>query len=163
MIGVRLALVAAALLCMVQQALADQPIPIEFLNSGKVFPRNLPLTEIVRHGNTLYLSGQVGIQPGTTKLVPGGLQEEARQTLENIKTTLEAHGYSMGNLVMCTVMLADMADWQAFSEVYKGFFSGDYPARSAFGVNGLALGAKVQVECVGAVGEKCCKAKPGRF
>ena len=163
MISLRRALASASLLCIVQPVSADQPVPIEFLNSGKVLPRNLPFTEIVRHGNTLYLSGQIGIQPGTTKLVAGGLQEEARQTMENIKTTLEAHGYSMGNLVKCTVMLADMADWQAFNEVYKGFFSSDYPARSAFGVNGLALGAKVEVECVGAVGEKCCKAKPGRF
>ena len=163
MITLRLALASAALLCMAQPALADQPVPIEFLNSGKVLPRNLPFSEIVRHGNTLYLSGQIGIQPGTTKLVAGGLQEEARQTMENIRTALEANGYSMGNLVKCTVMLADMADWQAFNEVYKGFFSGDYPARSAFGVNGLALGAKVEVECVGAVGERCCKAKPGRF
>jgi enamine deaminase RidA (YjgF/YER057c/UK114 family) len=83
--------------------------------------------------------------------------------MANIKTTLEAHGYTMGNLVKCTVMLADMADWQTFNEVYKTFFSGDYPARSAFGTNGLALGARVEVECVGAVGEKCCSAKPGRF
>ena len=163
MISLRLALASTTLLCMVQPASADQPVPIEFLNSGKILPRNLPFSEIVRHGNTLYLSGQIGIQPGTTKLVAGGLQEEARQTMENIKTSLEAHGYSMGNLVKCTVMLADMADWQAFNEVYKGFFSGDYPARSAFGANGLALGAKVEVECLGAVGEKCCKAKPGRF
>jgi enamine deaminase RidA (YjgF/YER057c/UK114 family) len=90
------------------------------------------------------------------------VQEEAKQTMENIKTSLEAHGYSLGNLVKCTVMLADMADWPAFNEVYKTFFSGDYPARSAFGASGLALGARVEVECIGAVGEKCCKAKPGR-
>jgi reactive intermediate/imine deaminase len=142
---------------------ADQPVPIEFWNSGKVLPRNLPLSEIVRHGNILYLSGQIGIQPGTMKLVPGGFQEEARQTMENIKTSLEANSYSMGNLVQCTVMLADIADWQAFNEVYKGYFSGDYPARSAFAASGLPLGARVQLECIGAVGEKCCKAKPGRF
>jgi reactive intermediate/imine deaminase len=159
----QLALVSAALICMAQPLSAEQPLaPVEFLNSGKVLPRNLPFSELVRHGNTLYLSGQIGIQPGTMKLVPGGMQEEAKQTMENIKTSLEAHGYSLGNLVKCTVMLADIADWPAFNEVYKGFFSGDYPARSAFGANGLALGAKVEVDCIGAVGEKCCKAKPGR-
>ena len=153
---------ASALVCLAQPLPAEQPPPVEFLNSGKVLPRNLPFSEIVRHGNVLFLSGQIGIQPGTMKLVPGGVQEEARQTMENIKTSLEAHGYSLGNLVKCTVMLADMADWQAFNEVYKGFFSADYPARSAFGATGLALGARVEVDCIGAVGEKCCRAKPGR-
>ena len=153
---------ASALVCLGQPLPAEQPDPVEFLNSGKVLPRNLPFSEIVRHGNVLFLSGQIGIQPGTMKLVPGGVQQEARQTMENIKTSLEAHGYSMGNLVKCTVMLADIADWQAFNEVYKGFFSGDYPARAAFGANGLALGAKVEVDCIGAVGDKCCRAKPGR-
>ena len=121
---------ASALVCLAQPLPAEQPPPVEFLNSGKVLPRNLPFSEIVRHGNVLFLSGQIGIQPGTMKLVPGGVQEEARQTMENIKTSLEAHGYSLGNLVKCTVMLADIADWQAFNEVYKGFFSGDYPARA---------------------------------
>lgn len=158
----QLALASAALICLAQPLWAEQPVPIEFLNSGKVLPRNLPFSEIVRHGNTLYLSGQIGIQPGTMKVVSGGVQEEARQTMENIKTSLEANGYSLGNLVKCTVMLADIADWQAFNEVYKSYFSGDYPARSAFGASGLALGAKVEVDCIGAVGEKCCKAKPGR-
>jgi 2-iminobutanoate/2-iminopropanoate deaminase len=71
--------------------------------------------------------------------------------MENIKKLLEAHGYSMKQLVKCTVMLADMADWPAFNEIYKSFFSGKYPARSAFGTTGLALGARVEVECIAAV------------
>jgi 2-iminobutanoate/2-iminopropanoate deaminase len=161
--GLRLAVASVALASLAQAVSAQQPPAIEFYNSGKVLPRNLPFSELVRHGNTLYLSGQIGIQPGTMKLVPGGVQEEARQTMANIRTTLEAHGYSMANLVKCTIMLADIADWQAFNEVYKTYFSGDYPARSAFGTSGLALGARVEVECMGAVGEKCCSAKPGRF
>jgi 2-iminobutanoate/2-iminopropanoate deaminase len=145
-------------------AICAEPLPaVDYLNSGKVLPKNLPFSELVRHGNTLYLSGQVGIEPGTMKIVPGGIEREAKQAMDNIKTSLEAHGYSLGNLVMCTVMLADIADWPAFNEVYKAYFSGDYPARSAFGASGLALGAKVEVECIGAVGERCCKAKPGRF
>ena len=118
----------------------------EFLNSGKVLPKNLPFSEAVRHGNTLYLSGQVGIVPGSLKLAPGGIKEEAKQTMENIKTSLEAHGYSMANLIKCTVMLADIAEWATFNEVYKTYFSGNYPARSALGANGLALGARVEVE-----------------
>lgn len=122
----------------------------EFLNSGKVLPKNLPFSEAVRHGDTLYLSGQVGIVPGSLKLAPGGIKEEAKQTMENIKTSLEAHGYTMAHLIKCTVMLTDMSEWSAFNEVYKTFFAGNYPARSAFGANGLALGARVEVECIAA-------------
>jgi 2-iminobutanoate/2-iminopropanoate deaminase len=124
---------------------------IEYLNSGKVLPKNLPFSEAVRVGNTVYLSGQIGIAPGTMKLVPGGMVEEARQTMENIKASLEANGYSMSDLVKCTVMLADISEWGAFNQVYKSYFSGHYPARSALGANGLALGARVEVECIAAV------------
>lgn len=125
--------------------------PIKFLNSGKVLPANLPFSEAVRVGDMLYLSGQFGTVPGSLKLVSGGIKEEARQVMENIKTSLGAHGYSMGNLVKCTVMLADIAEWGAFNEVYKTFFSKRYPARSAFAASGLGLGARVEVECIAAV------------
>jgi len=124
---------------------------MEFLNSGKVLPKGLPFSEAVRHGNTLYLSGQLGIAPGTMTLAPGGIRGEARQTMENIKACLEAHGCTLADLVKCTVMLADMADWPAFNEVYASFFSGNYPARSALGANGLALGARVEVDCIAAI------------
>lgn len=129
-------------------ASAESPPAIEFLNSGKVTPTTLPFSEAVRAGDTLYLSGQVGIKPGTLELVPGGVQAEARQALDNVKTTLETHGYSLGDVVKCTVMLADIAEWTAFNEVYKTFFSPPYPARSALGANGLAIGARVEVECI---------------
>ena len=124
------------------------PAEVEFLNSGKVYPAGVPLSEAVRVGDTLYLSGQIGIQPGTLKLVPGGLKEEAAQTLSNIRTTLEAHGYSMRDVIKCTIMLADIARWGEFNEIYKMHFSAPYPARSALGTNGLALGAQVEIECV---------------
>jgi reactive intermediate/imine deaminase len=123
---------------------------IEFLNSGKVLPTGLPFSEAVRVGNTLYLSGQIGVVPGSLKLIAGGMPAEAKQTMQNIKTSLEAHGYKMSDLVKCTVMLADMSEWAAFNEIYKTFFTGRYPARSALGANGLALGARVEVECIAA-------------
>jgi reactive intermediate/imine deaminase len=125
----------------------DRPT-VEFLNSGKVYPAGVPLAEAVRVGDTLYLSGQIGIQPGTLKLVPGGIQEESKQALTNIRTTLEAHGYSMRDVVKCTVMLADIAKWGEFNDVYKTFFSEPYPARSALGASGLAINAQVEVECI---------------
>jgi reactive intermediate/imine deaminase len=124
---------------------------IEHLNCGKVLPTTLPFSEAVRHGDTLYLSGQIGIVPGSMTLVPGGIAAEARQTMQNVRATLEAHGLSMARIVKCTVMLADMAEWPTFNEVYVGFFApGALPARSAFGCNGLALGARVELECIAA-------------
>jgi 2-iminobutanoate/2-iminopropanoate deaminase len=134
-------------------ALAEPPGAVQFLNSGKVLPTSLPFSEAVRVGDTLYLSGQIGIVPGTLKLVPGGIKEETRQTMENISATLDAHGYAMRDVVKCTVMLADIAEWAAFNEVYRTFFSGRYPARSALGASGLALGARVEVECIAVLGQ----------
>jgi reactive intermediate/imine deaminase len=131
-------------------ASAKQPAKVEFLNSGKVVPTNLPFSEAVRVDNMLYLSGQIGIEPGTLKLVPGGLKEESRQAMNNIKTTLQAHGYTMRDLVKCTVMLADISKWAEFNDVYKTYFDARYPARSAVGANGLALGAQVEIECIAA-------------
>jgi reactive intermediate/imine deaminase len=133
-------------------AWAQSPPRVEFLNSGKIVGSGLPFSEAVRVGDTLYLSGQVGVKPGTLQLVPGGLKPQARQAMDNIKTVLEANGASMRDLVKCTVMLADMAKWNDFNDIYKTYFHGRYPARSAMGVNGLAIGAQVEVECVAVVG-----------
>lgn len=134
---------------------------VEFLNSGKVVPASLPFSEAVRAGDTLYLSGQVGIRPGTMQLVAGGLAAETRQTMDNIRTTLAAHGFAMGDLVKCTVMLADMARWGEFNAVYREYFAaGRYPARSALGANGLALGAQVEVECIAVAGAGATASPP---
>jgi len=124
---------------------------VEFLNSGKVLPTDLPFSEAVRVGDMLFLSGQIGVVPGTMNIATGGIMQESQQTMDNIKTTLKAHGYSLSNLVKCTIMLSDIADWAAFNEVYKSYFTKPYPARSAFGANGLALGALVEVECIAAI------------
>jgi reactive intermediate/imine deaminase len=141
-----------AVCCLVgaNAAAAAERANLEFLDSGKVLPAGLPFSEAVRIGDVVYLSGQVGIVPGTLKLVPGGIREESRQAMENIRATLEAHGLAMGDLARCTVMLADIGEWAAFNDVYRTFFVGRYPARSAFGANGLALGARVEVECIAA-------------
>ncbi len=130
---------------------ADRPA-VEFLNNAKLLPGALPFSEAVRLGNTLYLSGQVGIQPGTMKLAPGGIEAEARQALANIEAVLKANGRSMDDLVKCTVMLADMADWPKLNEVWKSVLHAPFPARSALGANGLALGARVEIECLASAG-----------
>lgn len=127
----------------------DPPREPVFLNSGKVLPATLPFSEGVRVGETVYLSGQIGSRPGTLGLAPGGIRAETQQLMENIRTSLQAHGLELRHIVKCTVMLADMAEWPAFNEVYRSFFEpGRFPARSAFGCNGLAFDARAEVECI---------------
>lgn len=109
----------------------------------------LPFSPAVRVGPMLYLSGQIGttsMSPPT--LVPGGIEAETRQTLENIKGVLAKHGASMDDIVKCTVMMADMREWAAMNPVYASYFPKDKPARSSFGTSGLALGARVEIECM---------------
>lgn len=123
---------------------------VEYLTGERARP--LPFSDAVRVGHMLYLSGQIGTD-ATFSLVPGGIRAESRQTLDNVRRVLERHGSSMERVVKCTVMLADMAEWGAFNEVYAGYFRKDrLPARSALGVSGLALGARVEVECWATVG-----------
>jgi len=128
--------------------------PPEFLNSPDAQKTDLPFSEAVRLGDTVYLSGQIGRLPGTMTLVPGGIRAESKQTLENIRATLVANGLSMDAIVKCTVMLADIGEWGAFNEVWRAFFHKPFPARSALGANGLALGARVEVDCIAAAGDR---------
>jgi 2-iminobutanoate/2-iminopropanoate deaminase len=108
-----------------------------------------PFTRAVRVGNLLFLSGQIGTD-ASGRLVPGGVQPETRQTLENIRAELRRNGLGMDRVAKCTVFLADMAEWGRMNQVYATFFSGPKPARSAAGANGLALGARVEIECIAA-------------
>lgn len=110
-----------------------------------------PFSPAVRVGNLLFLAGKIGTD-STGKLVPGGIRAETRQVMENIRAELLKHGSSMDRVVKCTAFIADMSEWPAMNEVYATFFPGPKPARSALGANGLALGARVEIECIGVVG-----------
>ena len=110
----------------------------------------LPFSEAVRVGSMLYLSGAIGIDDAGA-LVPGGIEAETRQALENIRSVLERHGSSMDRVIKCTVMLADMQEWAAMNRIYVGHFSSNLPARSAFGASGLALGGRVEIECLATI------------
>jgi reactive intermediate/imine deaminase len=125
----------------------------EFLSSQETRALNLPFSDAVRVGDVLYLSGQVGNLPGTLELVPGGIAAEAHQALENIRSILTRNGSNLERVVKCTVFLANIGDWPAFNQVYVRFFPENPPARSALGANGLAVGAKVEVECIALAGE----------
>ena len=131
-------------------SLSNEPV---YLTSETTASMNLPFSDAVRVGHLLFLSGQIGNVSGTTELVPGGIQAEARQTMEKIKTILEANGSSLDRVVKATVMLADIAEWPAFNEVYVTYFPGNKPARSAFAGSGLAFGARCEVEVIATVGE----------
>ncbi|MEY4546542.1 MAG: hypothetical protein RL685_2737 [Pseudomonadota bacterium] len=147
--------IAAIAVCSVGTAVAlpaeQKAGALEFWNSGKVLPASLPFSEAVRVDRTIHLSGMIGVAPGTLKLVPGGIDAESRQVMANIRAVLAAHGHGLEHVAKCTVMLADMADWEAFNDVYKAFFKSPYPARSAFGAARLALGARIEVECIAAL------------
>ena len=142
------ALVASFLAAACQQQ-TDATPDIEYISSPGT--SGLPFSAAVRVGHTLYISGNIGIKPGAAGLVSGGIAAETRQTLENIKATVELAGSSMAQVVKCSVFLADVSEWSAMNEVYITYFNPP-PARSAFGANGLALGARVEIECIAVVG-----------
>lgn len=127
---------------------------MQFLSSPKFRAANLPFSEAVRVGDILYLSGCLGNVPGTLQLVPGGIEAQTRQTMENIRAVLAFNGLTFGHVIKCTVMLADMKKWQDFNTIYATYFNPDrLPARSAFGASGLALGAEVELECMAWTGQ----------
>lgn len=121
---------------------------IIFHTSDRNRDLGIPLSTAVEADGWIFLSGALGIVPGTRQLAPGGVEPETRQIMENIKSNLAGVGASMDQIVKCTVMIDNIADWPAFNEVYKTYFDGNYPARSAFGADGLALGAAIEVECI---------------
>jgi 2-iminobutanoate/2-iminopropanoate deaminase len=127
----------------------DRAMHVEYLP----FPvkTSLPFSAAVRVGNMLYLSGQMGTDDATMRLVPGGIEAETRQTLANMKAILERHGSSLDHVVKCTVMMADMSEWPAMNAVYVEHFELHLPARSAFGASSLALGGRVEIECIATI------------
>jgi reactive intermediate/imine deaminase len=128
---------------------------MDYINSQAAKALKLPFSQAVRVGDILYLSGALGNVPGRLELVPGGIEPETRQTMENIGALLKENGLTFADVFKCTVMLADMAEWDAFNRIYVGYFKLDrLPARSAFGTNGLALGARVELECWAFAGRK---------
>ena len=138
---------------------ARSPVVSEpvFLPSADQAMRGLPFSDAVRVGDLLFLSGKVGTVPAKTELVPGGIAAETRQTMEHIKATLLANGSSLDRVVKCTVMLADIREWAAMNEVYAQYFPNRRPARSSFGASGLALNARVEIECIAAAGPQSPK------
>ncbi|MBT5219365.1 MAG: RidA family protein [Woeseia sp.] len=114
--------------------------------------QDMPFSTAVRVDNTLYLSGVIGTDPDADTLspMPGGIGAETKRAMEIIKEELETFGSSMDQVVKCTIFLADIDEWATMNDVYITFFDTP-PARSALGANGLAIGARVEIECIAVV------------
>jgi len=113
----------------------------------------LPFSDAVRVGDVLYLSGQIGV--GADGKLPDGIEAQTKQAMDNIGAVLKHAGLTYADVVHCTAFLADMKDWPAFNKAYVPYFPADaMPARSAFGANGLALGARLEIECQAYAGKK---------
>jgi 2-iminobutanoate/2-iminopropanoate deaminase len=144
---------AVAILLLGTPAMAAQSPPVEYIGEPSINGRRLPFSEAVRVGDMLYLSGQLGNKPDGT--LPDGIEAQARQTMDNIGAVLKRSNLGFGDVVKCTVMLDNMADWPAFNTVYVTYFpDGKFPARSAFGADGLALDALLEVECWAYAGKR---------
>ena len=107
-----------------------------------------PYSQAIRAGNFLFTSGQIGLDPSTGKLVKGGIKEQARQVMENLKAVMEAANISFSKVVKTTVFLKDMNDFMHFNEVYAEYFPSEQPARSTFQVAALPLGAIIEIEMI---------------
>ena len=128
------------------RALAPAVEPVFIQPDGP--PAN-PFSPAVRVGNLVFVSGTLGTKPDGS-LVPGGIEPETRQVLENITRTLAAAGLGMDRLVKCTAFLADLKEWPAMNAIYRSYFpNGKYPARAAVQAT-LLFGARVELECTAA-------------
>lgn len=107
-----------------------------------------PYSMAIKTGNFIFLSGQVGLDPGTKKLVEGGVEAQARQIFKNIKAVLAEAGATLQNVVKATVFLKDMADFKRVNEVYAQHFEPPFPARSAVAVRELPLSVDIEIEVI---------------
>ena len=108
-----------------------------------------PYSQAVRHGDTLYVSGQLPLNPETKKM-DDDVSAQTKQSMNNIKAILQEAGSSMENVIRCGIFVTDLADFATVNEMYASFFEGDYPARATVQVAALPLGAKVEIDAIAA-------------
>lgn len=138
-------LLAVSACVLVLAACREHPQVIVTDNAPKAIG---PYSQAVRAGDTLYVSGQIAIDPATGEIVKGGIEAETRQALENLKAVLDAAGYSPENVVSCQVFLADIDDFAAMNKVYAGYFPRQPPARATVEVAELPRDARIEVSAV---------------
>lgn len=143
---IRTLVFAIGVLAMTSTAAAAPRPAVEHFPMPPVNGQTLPFSSAVRVGDILYLSGQIGIGPDGK--LPADFNAQAKLAMDNVGAVLKRAGLSWGDVFHCTAMLSDMKNWPAFNAVYVTHFpDGKYPARSAFGSNGLAMGAMLELEC----------------
>jgi len=120
----------------------------EIINTNKAPGAIGPYSQAVKAGNTLYISGQVPVNPATSKVVDGGIVEQTEQVMQNISAILEEAGYSFSDVVKSTCLLSDMSNFAAMNEVYGKYYPENQPARAAFAVKGLPLSVLVEIETI---------------
>lgn len=109
-----------------------------------------PYSQAVEINNTLYISGQIPLDPKSMKVVDGGIQEQTEQVLKNIGAILTEAGYSYRDVVKSTCLLSDMGNFKAMNEVYSKYYTENFPARAAFAVKDLPLGVLIEIETIAA-------------
>ena len=140
---------AAALMMVAASSASAQSAGIQYFPAGP----GSPFSTATRVGDVVYLSGAIGVGPDGK--LPEGFEAQAKQTMENVGAGLKRVGLGWGDVFKCTVMIDNMADWPKFNTIYVPYFpAGKLPARSAFGADGLALGALLELECMAYAGKK---------
>jgi reactive intermediate/imine deaminase len=148
-----IAAIATGVLMMTSPTDAQPRSAVEHFPAQPINGAPAPFSSAVRVGDVLYLSGAIGRTPDGK--VPEGIEAQTKATMEDIGATLKRAGLGYEDLFHCTAFLSDMKNWPAFNKVYVSYFpNGKLPARSAFGVNGLALGALLELECQAYAGKK---------
>lgn len=107
-----------------------------------------PYSQAVEAGGMLFISGQIPLDPKTMKLVEGDIQQQTEQVLKNIEAILKEGGYTFKDVVKSTCLLSDMANFKAMNEVYARYYSEDAPARAAYAVKDLPMGALIEIETI---------------
>ena len=120
----------------------------KIINTDKAPKAIGPYSQAVLAGNTLYISGQVPIDPATGKLAEGGITEQTEQVMNNIKAILDEAGFTFADVVKSTCLLASMDYFKPMNEVYAKYYPTDSPARAAFAVQALPMGALVEIETI---------------
>jgi 2-iminobutanoate/2-iminopropanoate deaminase len=107
-----------------------------------------PYSQAIEHGDLVFCSGQVGLDPASGKLAEGGIEPELRRALENLRAVLDAAGLGFEDVIKTTIFLADLRDFQSVNRIYGEYLSAPYPARSTVQVAALPLGARVEIEAI---------------
>ena len=118
------------------------------VHTDKVPPARVPLSQAIKAGEWVFVSGQLGIDPRTGRLAAGGIKAETRQVCENLKAVLEAGGSSLAKVVKVTIYMADLGELLAMNEIFGGYFPAEPPARTTFQAAGLVAGARVEIEAI---------------